>query len=928
MNIKKYAPLCVYASPCPSSFLAALGLIIILAVIVPPAAFGVVYVNKDATGANDGSSWADAYSRIQAGIDDADVSDDEVWVGQGTYYEAILMKSGVALYGGFNGTETSRSERNWTTNVTTIDASTAHRWHPPVYHVVTMSHISNSRVDGFTITGGNANGGYTDDCGGGIYCDNVGQSSIIANNVIVGNSAYHWGGGIFCESSLPIITKNTILRNSARWGGGGIYCGWYSSSAITNNTITGNSTDWYGGAIYCEWHSSPTIMNNIIMGNSAGSWGGAISCYKYSSPTITNNTISDNSVSGTGGAIDCSGSSSPVITNNRIAGNSAHDGGGILCYHLSSPAIMNNIIVGNSAIEHGGGIHCSFYSSAKISNNLISGNLANLNGGGVFCCLSSPPITNTIFSNNNRYDIYEDDTYSDPIVEYNDFYNNADGVYYDEESMSYALVSAMDAAIPECSNNMGLDPLFVGDTLSAGTWTTTTIYNSSILQTTLTNASARWIVNEHAGRLLNPDTSQNKQFAIVNNAATTINVWSDVTEIAEIGDSYKIFDYHLQPISPCNDAGCYIEGLTQDFEGDPRPWDGTGEPRGDGSDFDIGADEFTGLWHDFASSQEGWTTGTAVVFTAPQWVFEPGRLKLVAENNTNTFGYWVSPENAVPVNEGYLYRARFTVSTDVTMPELVPQIRIRVNSSNFQQADCITIDSNGDGSASPTPEGTIYDLYFVPPTNDQYCMLAFDLLNFNTYDAAHAELALESVLVERFRLDTLDGSTTINWTYDFETSQEFWLPGDGTFTFTDPEFFWDDGALHLRSMTNTNTFGYWHNDPIDIIVEEDRLYRGTFEVRTDETDPGRVPQMRLRFNTANMQAARSLEITSIGDGANSPATTITTYDRLYFLPPANCVGNGLIVSFDILNFNPEDAPGASLILDRAIIETLSPTALP
>jgi len=86
--------------------------------------------------------------------------------------------------------------------------------------------------------------------------------------------------------------------------------------------------------------------------------------------------------------------------------------------------------------------------------------------------------------------------------------------------------------------------------------------------------------------------------------------------------------------------------------------------------------------------------------------------------------------------------------------------------------------------------------------------------------------------------------------------------------------------------------------------------------------------MRLRFNTANLQAARTLEISSSGDGANSPGTTNTTYDQLYFLPSANCVGRGLIVSFDILNFNPDDAPTASLILDRAIIETLELPGLP
>jgi len=51
-------------------------------------------------------------------------------------------------------------------------------------------------------------------------------------------------------------------------------------------------------------------------------------------------------------------------------------------------------------------------------------------------------------------------------------------------------------------------------------------------------------------------------------------------------------DFHLQFDSPCIDAGCYASDFTEDFEGDPRGYDITPEIRGDGSDFDIGADEY------------------------------------------------------------------------------------------------------------------------------------------------------------------------------------------------------------------------------------------------------------------------------------------------------------------------------------------------
>ncbi|MCA9428514.1 MAG: hypothetical protein KC994_25770, partial [Candidatus Omnitrophica bacterium] len=51
--------------------------------------------------------------------------------------------------------------------------------------------------------------------------------------------------------------------------------------------------------------------------------------------------------------------------------------------------------------------------------------------------------------------------------------------------------------------------------------------------------------------------------------------------------------FHLSAQSPCIDAGGFVAEVDLDFEGEPRPFDASPEPRGDGSDFDIGADEYS-----------------------------------------------------------------------------------------------------------------------------------------------------------------------------------------------------------------------------------------------------------------------------------------------------------------------------------------------
>ena len=249
------------------------------------------YVDKDATGLNNGTSWGDAYNDLQLALAAAQ-ADDEIWVAEGTYKPTartatFQLKSGVALYGGFNGTETSRYQRDWTANVTILsgdidgDDNGFQNNDENVYHVVTGA--DNAIIDGFTITAGNTFGSSDPDdeyytCGGGIY--NYFSSPTITNCIISGNVAES-GGGISNYSSSPTITNCIISGNGADYNdpstmatgnSGGIWNA-YSSPTITNCIITGNRALSNGGGILSFFESIITINNSIIWGNTAPLYG-------------------------------------------------------------------------------------------------------------------------------------------------------------------------------------------------------------------------------------------------------------------------------------------------------------------------------------------------------------------------------------------------------------------------------------------------------------------------------------------------------------------------------------------------------------------------------------------------------------------------------------------------------------------------------
>src|SRR5262245_43166547 len=90
----------------------------------------VWYVNTSATGSNNGQSWANACTDLQSALRSYQLQPgDQVWVAQGRYKPdggtgdralSFALKDGVAIYGGFAGSETQVSQRDWIQHVTTL----------------------------------------------------------------------------------------------------------------------------------------------------------------------------------------------------------------------------------------------------------------------------------------------------------------------------------------------------------------------------------------------------------------------------------------------------------------------------------------------------------------------------------------------------------------------------------------------------------------------------------------------------------------------------------------------------------------------------------------------------------------------------------------------------------------------------------------
>ena len=266
---------------------------------VPPIPGRIIYVNQNATGNNDGSSWENAYTDLQPALAASDATN-EIWVAAGTYFpttevdreQTFAINNGAQVYGGFAGTETERSQRNILENRVTLsgDIGVEGDRTDNSYNVVTIADNEFPIVlDGFTIVDGQADGGgtFSTDYGGGIYIEDNADVVNLSNLIIANNQATFGGSGIYQSDSIANFNNVAFLNNTGINSSGSTGGALFAERSVTNitNSLFVNNSAVDGGAIstntasFAEFDAKLNIANSTFVRNQADE-GGVI----YNSP--------------------------------------------------------------------------------------------------------------------------------------------------------------------------------------------------------------------------------------------------------------------------------------------------------------------------------------------------------------------------------------------------------------------------------------------------------------------------------------------------------------------------------------------------------------------------------------------------------------------------------------------------------------------
>ncbi len=361
--------------------------------------------------------------------------------------------------------------------------------------------------------------------------DQDGGADITIQDVIfTGGNISGNGGALYIKTGLANVNvENCEFTSNQATSGGGIYIYTFGGTiTLSGNSFSNNSASSSGGGAYLGVGTGSTNLNgNTFSNNSAWNGGGVfISGGGVSSHTLQNNIFDTNSANTNGGGLQITGKQI-TLTGNTFKNNTSSNGSGGGVYippvYSSTITFSNNIFAGNSGYN-GGGIYVArnFTSTVILTNNTLYNNTATTNGGGVYIFAMPEEATLRIYNN-----IIWGNIANGGGNDGDDLFINPDGN-----------VDNIGATVELFNNNLG------------------------------------------ANSDLNTANSEDFVITVTDNYTHGNNITSDPLFVDPIGG-----DLHIQPTSPCVDAGENNAPALPAVDMD-------GEIRIIGGVVDIGADEY------------------------------------------------------------------------------------------------------------------------------------------------------------------------------------------------------------------------------------------------------------------------------------------------------------------------------------------------
>ena len=370
----------------------------------------VHYIDAGATGADNGTSWSDAFTDIQTAIDAAGAGD-QLWIKTGLYIPngadtlsaRYAINKPLSLFGGFVGTESNLEDRpDDNSNPTVLSGdilgddvpsnNTINRTDNS-RHIIFVDSLMTEAVllDGFTLSGGNTSTSADLDAyftnGGAI----IAYSPLNLSNNIFSNNFASAGAGVSLMGQGAAgseINTCTFVSNTATSQSAGIMIRNSSNISIAACVFSDNETS--RGAVYPLRSDNISISDCLFSNNSnASGFGGAFFSWNNTNLSLSSCVFENNSSVNAGVAYIDGRELAPnepgnlTIENCTFSNNGTIDGFGGALFFFQTSYLMtdcdftNNTAIGGSAgAIYNGGDNKSF----SISNTEFSGNSGAFGG--------------------------------------------------------------------------------------------------------------------------------------------------------------------------------------------------------------------------------------------------------------------------------------------------------------------------------------------------------------------------------------------------------------------------------------------------------------------------------------------------------------------------------------------------------------------